>query len=83
MEQTHKKTIGYGFRGWLLILFQAIAFVMYQASTNYPLNILNGLFDGFAGGEGQGQYQAKHQRSQLFHGGYLPFFHWAAVRAGS
>lgn len=54
MEQTHKKTIGYGFRGWLLILFQAIAFVMYQASTNYPLNILNGLFDGFAGGEGQG-----------------------------
>ena len=56
MEQKHKMGIGYGFRGWLLILFQAIAFVLYQASTNYPLNILNGLFDGFAGGvEGSGQ----------------------------
>lgn len=54
MEQTHKKSIGYGFRGWLLILFQAIAFVTYTVCTNYPLNILNGLFDGFAGGEGQG-----------------------------
>ena len=54
MEQTHKRGIGYGFRGWLLILFQAIAFVTYTVCTNYPLNILNGLFDGFAGGEGQG-----------------------------
>lgn len=49
MEQTHKKTIGFGFRGWLLILFQAIAYVLYQASTNYPLNILNGLFDKVQG----------------------------------
>ena len=54
MEQTHKRGIGYGFRGWMLILFQAIAFLTYTVCTNYPLNILNGLFDGFAGGEGQG-----------------------------
>ena len=54
MEQTHKKSIGYGFRGWLLILFQAIAFLTYVVCCNYPLNILNGLFDGVAGGEGQG-----------------------------
>ena len=44
-----KKSINFGFRGWMLILFQAIAFVTYQAATNYPLNILNGLFDGFGG----------------------------------
>ena len=49
-----KKSINFGFRGWMLILFQAIAFVTYQAATNYPLNILNSLFDGFAGGPGQG-----------------------------
>ena len=54
MEQTHKRGIGYGFRGWLLILFQAIAFLTYVVCCNYPLNILNGLFDGIAGGEGQG-----------------------------
>ena len=51
-----KKSINFGFRGWMLILFQAIAFVTYQAATNYPLNILNGLFNDFAGGgEGAGQ----------------------------
>lgn len=56
MEQKHKMGIGFGFRGWLLILFQAIAYVLYQASTNYPLNILNGVFDNFAGGTpGSGQ----------------------------
>ena len=36
-----KKTINFGFRGWMLILYQAIAFMTYCAFTNYPMNILS------------------------------------------
>jgi len=50
-----KKSINFGFRGWMLILFQAIAFATFQAATNYPLNIMNSMFDGFAGSVGGGQ----------------------------
>lgn len=41
-----KKSINLGFRGWMLVLYQAIAFVSYQAFTNYPLNILSDLYGG-------------------------------------
>ncbi len=44
MEQ--KKSINLGFRGWMLVLYQAIAFVTYQAFTNYPLNILSDFYGG-------------------------------------
>lgn len=44
MEQ--KKSINLGFRGWMLVLYQAIAFVTYQAFTNYPLNILADFYGG-------------------------------------
>ena len=38
MEQ--KKSIGFGFRGWMLILYQLIAFLTFGVFTNYPMNIL-------------------------------------------
>ncbi len=41
-----KKPIGFGFRGWMLILFQAIAYITFQVFTQYPLNILNGFYGG-------------------------------------
>lgn len=41
-----KKNINFGFRGWMLILYQAIAFVTYQVFTNYPLNILADMYGG-------------------------------------
>ncbi len=44
MEQ--KKTIGLGGRGWLLVIYVAIAMVTFQAFTNYPLNILADHYGG-------------------------------------
>jgi MFS family permease len=41
-----KKAIGFGFRGWMLILFQAIAYITYQVFTQYPLNILSDFYGG-------------------------------------
>ena len=41
-----KKSIGYGFRGWLLILWVATAFLAYVVVGNYPLNILSDLYGG-------------------------------------
>ncbi|MCF0228733.1 MAG: hypothetical protein HUJ76_03430 [Parasporobacterium sp.] len=35
-----KKSVGFGFRGWMLVIFQFIAFVTFTVFTNYPLNIL-------------------------------------------
>ena len=46
MEQ--KKSIGLGGRGWLLVIYVAIAMVAYQALTNYPLNVLADLYGGSA-----------------------------------
>lgn len=44
MEQ--KKTIGIGFRGWMLVLWLATAFLAYTVIGNYPLNILADLYGG-------------------------------------
>ncbi len=41
-----KRSIGFGFRGWMLIIYQAIAYITYQAFTQYPLNILADLYGG-------------------------------------
>ncbi len=41
-----KKSLGFGFRGWMLILYQAIALVTYQVFTQYPLNILSDFYGG-------------------------------------
>ena len=44
MEQN--KRIGYGLRGWLLIIWIATAFLAYMVVGNYPLNILSDLYGG-------------------------------------
>ena len=41
-----KKSIGFGFRGWMLILYQAIAYLTFQCFTQYPLNILADFYGG-------------------------------------
>ncbi len=41
-----KKSIGFGFRGWMLILYQAIAYITFQVFTQYPLNILADAYGG-------------------------------------
>ena len=41
-----KKPIGFGFRGWMLILYQAIAYITFQVFTQYPLNILSDFYGG-------------------------------------
>jgi MFS family permease len=41
-----KKSINFGFRGWMLILYQAIAFLTFLAFTNYPLNLLADMYGG-------------------------------------
>ncbi|MBR4444255.1 MAG: MFS transporter [Clostridia bacterium] len=44
MEQ--KKASGFGFRGWMLIIYQAIAYITFQCFTQYPLNILADFYGG-------------------------------------
>ena len=46
-----KKSLGFGTRGWLLIISQAIAFLAFTAFTNYPMNLLasSGFYGGWTG----------------------------------
>ena len=41
-----KKVVGFGGRGWLLMIYQALAYVTFQVFTQYPLNILADLYGG-------------------------------------
>ena len=41
-----KKGIDFGFRGWMLIIYQAIAYITFQSFTQYPLNILAPFYGG-------------------------------------
>ncbi|MCR5082321.1 MAG: MFS transporter [Parasporobacterium sp.] len=41
-----RKIVGFGGRGWLLMIYQAIGYVTYQVFTQYPLNILADLYGG-------------------------------------
>ena len=52
-----KKSIGFGLRGWLLIIFQAIAFLAFTAFTNYPMNLLasSGFYGGWTGNPEAGE----------------------------
>ena len=43
---SQKKTVGFGFRGCMLILFQAVAYMTFQCFTQYPLNILADFYGG-------------------------------------
>lgn len=35
-----KQSIGLGTRGWLLLIYQFLAFIVFMVFTNYPMNIL-------------------------------------------
>ena len=52
-----KKSINFGFRGWMLIIFQAIAFLAFTAFTNYPMNLLasSGFYGGWTGNPEAGE----------------------------
>ncbi|MBQ4309370.1 MAG: hypothetical protein II772_06545, partial [Lachnospiraceae bacterium] len=41
-----RKRVGYGVRGWVLIIWIATAFLSYMVIGNYPLNILSDLYGG-------------------------------------
>ncbi len=41
-----KKSINFGFRGWMLIIYQFIAFLTYVAFTNWPMNALADMYGG-------------------------------------
>ena len=43
---TQKKSINIGFRGWMLVIYQGIAFLAYTVFSNYPLNILAEFYGG-------------------------------------
>ena len=46
-----KKSISFGAKGWILIIFQAIAFLAFTVFTNYPMNLLasSGFYGGWTG----------------------------------
>ena len=46
-----KKSINFGAKGWILIIFQAIAFLAFTVFTNYPMNLLasSGFYGGWTG----------------------------------
>ena len=44
----NRKNIGFGARGWLLILVLFLGFMMFQVFTNFPLNILADFYGGSA-----------------------------------
>ncbi len=48
MQQKTKLGINFGFRGWMLMIFEITAFLLFQAFTNFPMNMLA---DGFGGAQ--------------------------------
>ena len=43
---SNKKSINLGFRGWMLVIYQATAFLLFTAFTNWPMNILADMYGG-------------------------------------
>ena len=41
-----KKSINLGFRGWMLVIYQAVAFFAMTLFKNWPLNILASMYGG-------------------------------------
>ena len=39
-QQKTKLGINFGFRGWMLLIFEVTAFLVFQAFTNFPMNML-------------------------------------------
>ncbi len=46
MQQKTKLGINFGFRGWMLLLFEVTAFVLFQSFTQFPLNLLADFYGG-------------------------------------
>lgn len=46
MEQTKTQRLGFGFFGWMLMIFQGGAFFTQVVFTNYPMNILAEFYGG-------------------------------------
>ena len=38
--------LGFGARGWMLMIYQILAYAGYTAFTNFPQNILNSFYGG-------------------------------------
>ena len=36
----------FGFRGWILVIYQAIGYAVYTALTNYPSNVMSQYYGG-------------------------------------
>ncbi len=48
MEQKTKLGINFGFRGWMLLIFEVTAFLVFQAFGNFPMNMLGDFYGGAA-----------------------------------
>ena len=46
MQQKTKLGINFGFRGWMLMIFEITAFLLFQAFTNFPMNMLADMYGG-------------------------------------
>ena len=46
MQQKTKLGINFGFRGWMLMIFEITAFLLFQAFTNFPMNLAGDFFGG-------------------------------------
>ena len=41
-----KLGINFGFRGWMLLIFEITAFLVFQAFGNFPMNMLGDVYGG-------------------------------------
>ena len=41
-----KKSVNFGFRGWMLVIYQFLAFLAFVAFTNWPMNALADIYGG-------------------------------------
>lgn len=46
MQQKTKLGINFGFRGWMLLIFEITAFLLFQAFGNFPMNMLGDFYGG-------------------------------------
>ena len=46
MQQKTKLGINFGFRGWMLMIFEITAFLLFQSFTNFPMNLAGDFFGG-------------------------------------
>lgn len=67
-----KKSIGFGFRGWLLIIVLFFGFMMFQVFTNYPLNILADFYGGAE--KGSNAYDNRNRNWNCFADCYLKLY---------